>query len=269
MTPLTSANRGTSRLKGAGRLACLATAIAGLLCAAAATNARLAGEHGVRTGAVRARPAQPARDEPITKRRVLSYAHAINLRAADVSGMIVDGAPEHETPGTSREGSEIAQCTGFDGEKRQVADIQSSTYIDGASLERTAVSSDVSVLSGAAFAAREAADLQSPHGRACIKQFFWWRAVESGPPPSAVHVSTSLLPPQAVGTDRVFTLRVTVTFPVAGSGLIVPRYFDFFWFVSGPAEIVLSAYGVSGPVSSSTERRLLSLLLSRAAANRL
>jgi hypothetical protein len=121
----------------------------------------------------------------------------------------------------------------------------------------------------AALAARNNAVARSARGRACLARAL---PEQSTGPLRYGPVSVSSLPNLLPGADGSFGLRLTTT--VIGrnfrGGKIRTRvYIDVFGFVSGPAEISLTAFGVSRPVPSATEQHLLPLLFSRAREHKL
>jgi hypothetical protein len=67
--------------------------------------------------------------------------------------------------------------------------------------------------------------------------------------------------------SRSFALRIVIPLSFARAGSVpfhTHVYVDALGFVTGPAEISLTATGFSSPVPTATEQRLLSLLYSRA-----
>jgi hypothetical protein len=74
------------------------------------------------------------------------------------------------------------------------------------------------------------------------------------------------------GADGSFGLRLTTSVigrNLRGGEIQTRVYIDMFGFVSGPAEISLTAFGVSRPVPSTTEQHLLPLLFSRTREHKL
>jgi RHS repeat-associated protein len=126
------------------------------------------------------------------------------------------------------------------------------------------VRSAVEVMPTAAFAARDNAVARSARGRACLARAL---PEQSSGPLRYGPVSVSSLPNVLPGADGSFGLRLTTTVigrNLRGGEIRTRVYIDAFGFVSGPAEITLTAFGVSRPVPSATEQRLLPLLFSRA-----
>ena len=204
-----------------------------------------------------------------TKAQAVAYAHVINLHAGDVPAMTATGPPEGETAKEQRSVAELARCAGGVGSEHQLVDIRSSKFSRGSGLQQEQVGSGVSVLSSAALASRELTAVRSARGRACITHFARKQFTEKGT--EQLHydqITTSPLPvPSTAGES--FGLRVTVTLTAPHTGTHFSFYLDFLGFVSGPAEIDLNALSISKPVPSATERRLLSLLHSRAEAHKL
>jgi hypothetical protein len=66
-------------------------------------------------------------------------------------------------------------------------------------------------------------------------------------------------------------VRVTTTLIaiVRGKQVRIPIYRDVFDLLAGPAEVNMSAIGIGHPPPKATERRLLSLLYTRAETHKL
>jgi hypothetical protein len=131
------------------------------------------------------------------------------------------------------------------------------------------VRSDVEIRPTAAIAARDDAAVSSARGHACVLRFLQ-RALNRPPLTTrriTRHLAVSWLPTPLPSAARGFQLRVVVTVGANGRPR-APGFFDVLGFVSGPAEVSLSAIRAGHPVSSATEHRLLSLLYSRAEARK-
>jgi hypothetical protein len=221
-------------------------------------------------GSSTTRSKTPEATKPITNAQAAAYAHTVNLRAGDVVGMTMSGRPESETVKEKHSTRELIRCAGGVSLEHQLVDIKSPKFSRGRELQREEVGSGVSVLSSATFATRELAAVRSARGRACITRFVKQEFSKEGA--GQLHlgaITTSLLPAPVAGLGGSFGLRVTVTLAAARPAIRLPLYLDFMGFVSGPAEIDLNTFAFSRPVSSATERHLLSLLLSRAKATSL
>jgi hypothetical protein len=222
------------------------------------------------TGVSVNRSASGARTASITKVQAVAYARAVNLRAGDVPAMAVTGPGKSEGIRQRRSSGALARCAGIVSQGQQFVDISSPTFIGGRALEQEQISSGVSVLSSAAVAALEFAAIRSARGRACITSFAE-RELSSESRGLLHYVRLVAAPLRAplAGIDASFGLRLTVILAAPRGGHRFYLYLDFLGFRDGPAEISLNASGFSHPVSSATERRLLSTLYARARAHKL
>jgi hypothetical protein len=196
---------------------------------------------------------------PLTKAQAVDYADAVNLRASDVPGLALvppdqtinrrPGSVLEVTPGQVK----FARCTGGVNPHRRVAEIGSPTFQGGSGDRSYRVMSEIFVWPTAALAVKNASGGRPALFKACV--------THEGPDT----VSQSPVPVPGVHRS-VINLRVSVTIDHVRS------YQDTLGFVSGPAEIELTALSIYYPVSSAIQHRLLSLLAllySRAKAHKL
>ena len=132
--------------------------------------------------------------------------------------------------------------------------------------------SSVEVMPTAALAARNYAAARSPRGHTCLAQAL--PRVVQGATPLGARAGTataSFLPDLLPPGQESFGVRITTSLTriVGGKQVRLPVYLDIFELLAGPAEVGLSATSASRPASSTTERRLLSLLYSRAQEHKL
>jgi hypothetical protein len=209
----------------------------------------------------------------IGKARAIAYAHQVNLIAADVPGSRVI-SQEREAKAPSAAAQEFARCAGAASPERQVADIQSATFVLGRPIEATRVRSSIEVFPTASLAAHNYAAIRSARGRACLARLLP-QAVQSTPTrrarllgPTTVSFLPSLLPPG----QKSFGVRLQTTVIATsslGKQIRLAVFLDAFDLHSGPVEITLQATSTAHPVPAATERRLLSVLYGRAEANNL
>jgi hypothetical protein len=217
--------------------------------------------------------ATPQAATPITKAQATGYAHAVNLRAADVPGL-ASFSSEHELPAPQRLDFEFARCIGGVNPARAIVNTLSPQFSlsGGPAAQAQFEESRVQVWPTPGLAANNYAAYQSSRGRSCFlrdleasreqlnrqhpEQFQHGR-------PTVVTVPITL-----PGVRQSF-LRTKVVPLFRGGRLRIRIYHDVFTFIYGPAEIELEATGFSHPVPSGTEERLLLLLLSRAKASKL
>jgi hypothetical protein len=192
----------------------------------------------------------------------------VNLNAGDIPGSsIIEAEGEGEAPTVA--GVEFERCAGGVNPERRVVDIHSPSFRVPSTSKGGRVRSAVEVMRTAALTARNNAVARSARGRACLTRAL---PEQNAGPLRYGPVSVSSLPNLLPGADGSFGLRLTTT--VIGRNLQdgetrTPVYIDVFSFVSGPAEVSLTTFGVSRPVPSATEQRLLPLLFSRAREHKL
>ncbi len=197
-----------------------------------------------------------------------AFVHAVNLVQADVPGMRLV-KPEGENKAPTRTGIEFAQCAGGVNPYRRIVDIHSPTFAGSRLRER--VRSAVEVMPTVALADQNNRAARSARGRACLVRFLGRALPEQGAGP--VHhgpISVSSLPsllPSAAGSFGLRLVTTVTVRPLGGRPGQISLYLDEFGFISGPAEVNLTATGLSRPVPAEAERRLLGLLYSRAQAH--
>jgi hypothetical protein len=228
---------------------------------------------------------------PITKAQAVAYAHAVNLRAGDVPGLVAIGESqtgEGQPLGTQGSHCDAAVITARKGVTIGSQAFQRQEKSTGGSrsyLPLEAVSSEVDVMHSAALASREIAAMRAaahtPAVVTCFKRQLEQvrlrvtkeggaRAGEPVGKPVFSHVEISALRSPSQGIPAV-GLRTSADFaievpPTKGSS---HYYADFLGFAIGSAVITLNDTGDPRPFPAATERRLLSLLYSRAEAHKL
>jgi hypothetical protein len=216
------------------------------------------------------------RAEPPVTEAQGAYAHAVNLRASDVPGL---AASRVRLPKT-RHGwlDPVEGCDGGGGQK--VTGILSPRF--SASLDHggvltllplEAVQSTVFPAVSPATASRALQAAVSARGRACLKQILGSadsQAEHRSREPILTQIEVSA-PPSPLRNVRVYGLRMTAksNFGTTGTTGRSNYYEDFFAFVVGSTVITLNATADPHPVPAGTERRLLSLLYTRAEAHKL
>jgi hypothetical protein len=202
------------------------------------------------------------------KARATAFAHAVNLVQADVPGMTLV-KPEGEREAPTRASVAFARCAAGVSPYRRILDIHSPTFTGSRPRER--VKSAVEVMPTAALAAQNNTASRSARGRACLLRFLERALPEQST--GAVHhgpISVSRLPNLLPGAQGSYGLRLATTVivrPIGGRQGEITVYLDEFGFISGSAEVNLTATGFSHPVPTETERRLLGVLVSRAQAH--
>jgi hypothetical protein len=213
-------------------------------------------------------PASADAAVPVTKARAIAYAHAVNLRSTDVPEM-TSGSPEVEKKIT-RSDIQLSQCTGGVSPDRRIVDIESPSFSNASEGQGEMVRSDTEVMPTAALAARDNAATRSARGHACVARLLPQVLTSAANGRFRYgQIAVSWLPTPMPGVDGSFGLRIVATI-IGTSGQGRPAdvrfYSDLLGFVSGPAEINLTATGIGEAVPPATEQQLLSVLVSRAKA---
>ena len=196
-------------------------------------------------------------EEPISGAQAVAYAHAVNLRPADLPGMSVL-SPEGATPVSGPLEGEAARCAGAVNPHLMVAKIRSANFSGRA---HELIQSTVVVWPNSALAAREQVVGRSQRALLCAQRLVSREfARRSGPTFRSGRVKISRLGslPGVPGSSGV---RIEI--PILGAHP-VNDYVDAVKFVYGRSAVTLLATGVLRPVATATERRLLSLLYTRA-----
>lgn len=205
--------------------------------------------------------------------RAVAYATAVNLRAADVPGL---AASRVRLKNTRHGGLDpVEGCDGGGGQKvtgiispRFFASLDHGGVLTLLPLE--AVQSTVFPAVSPVIASRALQAVVSTRGRACLKQSQGSAEsqAEHGPrEPVFTQIEVSA-PPSPLRNVRVYGLRTTAKSDFGTTGRS-NYYEDFFAFMVGSSVITLNATGDPHPFPAGTERRLLSLLYSRAEAHKL
>jgi hypothetical protein len=198
---------------------------------------------------------------PITKAQATAYAKAVNLKPADLPGTSVQ-SPEGGAPAGPLRG-EAARCAGAVNPDLAVAKIRSANF-SGAAHEL--IRSTVIVWPTVALATRNQAVGRSQRALLCAQRLISREfAQRIGMKFHVGQVRVSRPAPLPVVPGSV-GIRIKTSILGAHTG---SDYVDAVAFVYGRSIITLYATGILRPVPEATERRLLSLLYSRAEAHKL
>lgn len=212
----------------------------------------------------------PSSTRTSAKARATAFAHAVNLVAADVPGMSLIGV-EGEAAAPKQAAVQAAQCAGAASPEQRISKIHSAAFTHFNPHIR--IRSAVEVLPSVAVAAHNNTAERSARGRACLVRFLGQTLpAQTVQPARYGQISVSSLPNLLPGAQGSFGLRLRTTLTtreLGGRPAKVPIYLDEYGFISGPAEINLTATGFSTPVPVKTEQRLLTLLYSRTQAHKL
>jgi hypothetical protein len=224
-------------------------------------------------GATNALGGSGSASAPITKTQAVAFADAVNLHAADMPGAATPSPGGERTPNAAT--VRLARCSGGVSPYRWVVYIHSPAFVVGGGEKPYGAEFEVVVMPTEALAAKDRKAALSAPGFTCFA-----REVSSEPSRprgggGVVHPGRgvlSRLPSPIPGVDASFEWRWTrtntETLP-SGRRIRVRVYRDVLGFVSGPAEVALYTVSLSHAVPATTEKRLLSLLHSRAEAHQL
>jgi hypothetical protein len=207
-----------------------------------------------------------AASSPITKAQATAYAHAVNLKPADLPGMrATRPEAEHVTASIDREAT---KCDGGVDPSRRVAQVHSARFAGAVAGDFEQISSEVEVMPSAALIAQNNAAIRSPRGLRCVTRLLTQSlAGKSGSQGRYGTLKISKLPTPLAGVDETFGYRITTT--VARGPAQIPIYIDLLGFISGAAEVDLTAIGAPQPVPEEAESHLLAVLYGRANAHKL
>jgi hypothetical protein len=212
----------------------------------------------------------------ITKAQAVAYAHSVNLRESDLPGAKVysfgeqfEHSVEH-SPGAFPD-EELGDCS-HQGKvpSRRVGGAASALSGGGYPF----VASVVLVMRSEAFAKTEVAALSTARGRACLaRQLGRVESVEGEKKLTSFAAKVIFVPVTKTLGPGAIALRVLAELPPAHEkderqSKATFTHVDAAIFRVGPAEIFFLTFGVR-PFPPATENRLLTLLHSRAEANKL
>jgi hypothetical protein len=242
----------------------LMLAVAGGLLSACASSSRPA----PKKSSVGAAPHAVAKSKPLSRRRALAFARAVNLTAADMPGFSVSSTHQTASPREKRLEGEMLHCVGPAGPSGHLADVSSKDFELKRGIVDLGVSSEVAVALTPATASAELAAIRSARVRGCFSHYlgllFQSQRFGAGRVGS---VTIAAGTPPAPGTAGGFGWRVTAT--LIARRLKLPFYMDVLGFIYGPTRVTLFSSGALRPFPAEAQQRLFSLLLDRAKAQAL
>jgi hypothetical protein len=219
-------------------------------------------------GVVVAVAAPSGESRPISKARAEAFAHAVNLRAGDLPGAKSGEVPSYERAQDEREAqvswAKTVGCARHDLAVHRPIHVGASKAIlfDG---PRNVIDA-VRVMRSESVAASEVGAFASKRGHICFARAAQPSVTSANEPPKKPEPlkTTFLQLGRSLGVGAIGVQTVSAPISTTGSTL----YSDTVLFRVGAAEILFVAAGKQ-PFPAATERRLLSLLHSRAEAHRL
>jgi hypothetical protein len=196
-------------------------------------------------------------DQSMSADQAAAVARAINLVTGDLPGYTPS---PHVTTAEARRGqTRLLGCAGVVPRSRALADLDSQDFQKAGSGSGepalSVVASHVAVMPSAALAARDVAALASARGRACQARY----AAASDRHIKILDVATIKLPAPTRGG---YGLRLKIHQTVDGRRMTL--FADGFMFRRGPVEVTVATLSTAHSFSSGEQRRLISLLLTRA-----
>jgi hypothetical protein len=201
-----------------------------------------------------------------TKAQAVAFARAVNLTGSDVPGF---KAPTGSSAGPEAAGGEhfehqLMRCAHV-APTKPVAELDSSDFERESATGDEGVQSSVTIAPSSAVASEGLAAARTRHARACVSRYL--TLLFAGKRPSGAKVRlVSITPstPAAPGTGGSYAWHISLV--IAVKAVNVPTYVDILGFVDGPAEVSLSTFSAPRPFPAAAEKRLFSLLVSRATA---
>jgi hypothetical protein len=221
-----------------------------------------------------------ATSHQVSTAQAVAYAHAVNLRAADVPGSIVRGE-EDATPRNDLAAG-FARCGGgLPG--WEASSIRSAIFVTEPAGHFESLWSAIHVAPSSTVAVRDLTADEKPSVRACLARAFGALFASSRGPLVRQSTSVSALPSALRGVKGSFALRMTHRVSLLRANPTPPEHnltekireaeggprarviaLDVLGFASGQVEIALTDRHEPGVSPLRTEQRLLSGLYSRA-----
>ncbi len=202
---------------------------------------------------------------PLSVPQATTVANQINLTSADVPGYTA--SPNPVTAADTQNDEQLATCSGGVPPSKDIVQLNSPTFSSGSGLTQVQVSSQVAVLPSAADVQKDLKALTSATGHACLStqlsKVLSQTTSSAGVTIGGTTITT--LPISTANTDGGFGVRITVS--ATAQGVHIPFFIDVDGIAKGPAEIELTALGLTKPFPADEETRLLALLISRADAH--
>jgi hypothetical protein len=211
----------------------------------------------------------------VSEAQTVAYAHAVNLRPADVRGFVGSTAALRRKTRYGPYGTLGERCAGGVTQPGDVFGVLSPTFRRRHGLESGSLPIDESVFSAVyllrsdAMASHEVSVFASARARSCLKRDNYDQVSTTGTKSDPLFTDVKIAPLSLLaGSVVAHGHRGTA---VEAAFLEAPHmrgrrnyYEDFVGFSVGPAVITLHATGSTHPFSAATEQRLLSLLYRRA-----
>jgi hypothetical protein len=192
-----------------------------------------------------------------------TIARAINLRSADVPGF----SSQRSGGGADPVGAGIASCQGATGSGTHpgAVDASSPYFVKSAGLQDLQVQSIVEIERSPSIVQSDLVQARSGHDRACLRQAFTGLKFSvQGIQVRITHVRVTALAVPAPGANGSFGIRMKLS--ITAQTVSVPMTADIIGVGVGRDELTLATTGIAEGFPGRTERRLTSLLVSRALA---
>ncbi|HWF26746.1 MAG TPA: hypothetical protein VG275_14915 [Solirubrobacteraceae bacterium] len=195
-----------------------------------------------------------------------TIARAINLRLADVPGF----SAQHSGGGGAADpvGARIASCQGAAGSGTHpgAVDASSPYFAKSAGLQDLQAQSIVEIERSPSIVQSDLVQARGARARACLRQAFnGLKFSVQGLQVRITHARVTALGVPAPGANGSFGIRMKLS--ITTLGLSVPMTADIIGVGVGRDELTLLTTAIAEGFPAQTERRLTSLLVSRARAN--
>ena len=202
----------------------------------------------------------------ISRNSARAVAQEISLRPGDLPSYTAQGNPI--TAQDIHLATEQASCEGRSPPSEAFARTQSERYVDNARKPTVMIQSTTQILPTTSVVAHDLVAAERPRALACVLRLGLPALRATLPKNETVTGSVSRIASPISGTDGTLGVRLAFVLHVKQGATTISQSFynDAIDFAYGQAEIAVLVATDSGPPSSSLERRLAALLVTRARA---
>jgi hypothetical protein len=208
--------------------------------------------------------ASPQVKQSMTRSQAIAFAHAVNLRPADVPGFRASTEKESTSAAEKHIEHELMRCLGASNRtSKSLVEAKSQEFERETSGGHQSVNSEVEVMRSSTVAALVLAVVRSGRVQGCLSHYLallFDTLKQKGVVVN--HMAISRISAPLPATPSSFGYRITASFTV--KGITVPFTIDIFAFLHGPAIITLFTAGVPEPFPAASEQQLFGLLVQRA-----
>jgi hypothetical protein len=201
----------------------------------------------------------------VPHKQARAVATAINLRHADLPALKQVGSISSTPEGAS--GAQLSACAGGVPDRLAFANVSSPNFVSSGEPSST-ISSSTEIFPSAGLVATDLAAARSTRGQKCIQEALQDSLRSQAQKNETFTAKLSLRPAPVSGADSAVEVRVAIVASVTTKGktVSVPLTADFIGFGWGQAEVTLSVMTTLAAPSTTLERKLCTVLVSRARA---